>query len=196
MGAVQRYVLVYAAVAVPLSYLAGLEHFPLPPKSTVHVLIMLLVTEMVMFYMAGVGIWCSVKSRGSWRALVGTIGFGYGGGLLLYIILSPITAIIAGMGFAFLKFLAQSQGLNILNSINFGEVFLYVSWVTLAAFLIGAPFFCVKSAERWVGSVERTRIWKRWEYDDEDDRPRRRRRRPASPPPKRRVADDDDIPVV
>jgi hypothetical protein len=196
MGAVQRYVLVYAAVAVPLSYLAGLEYFPLPPKSTVHVLIMLLVTEMVMFYMAGVGIWCSVKSRGSWRALVGTIGFGYGGGLLLFIILSPVSLFIAGMIFVLLRVLEQQLGLNIVGRVNFGEAFLYGSWALLTAFLIGVPFFCVKSAERWVGSVERTRIWKRWEYDDEDDRPRRRRRRrPASPPPKR-VADDDDIPVV
>src|SRR5262249_32384404 len=147
MGAVQRYVWAYAAVAVPLSLLAGLDQQP--PKATIDVLISLVVTELVMFYMAGVGIWCSVKGRSSWRALVGTMAFGYGGGLLLFIFLSPVILILAALGFLLLKTLEQRLGLNVLSRINFGDLFLYGSWAVMTAFFVGVPLWCVAAAEKW-----------------------------------------------
>src|SRR5947209_19083926 len=56
---------------------------------------MLGVTVLAIFYVASCGIWWSVRSKSSWRALLGTLGVTYVGGLVLYCVVSGIAWFIA-----------------------------------------------------------------------------------------------------
>jgi hypothetical protein len=201
LGAAQPYLLAYA---VPALALAALAH----PVALLAVGIGLGVTELAMFFLGGAGIWCSVKAKGSWRALLGTLGWGYLGGFLLYCIASPVILIVALAFYAAVsmidKYLGTSGAAALGSFKGFFSNFFLASCVVMVCAFFGAAWLFIKSAEKRVAMVERTRIWKSWEYDG--DRPRRRRRiadprglpthERKKPPLVQPVGDDDDIPVV
>ncbi len=88
MGASYVYLLAYAAPAVVLSVLGGV-------LALCWVLLWLAVTVLAMYYIGAAGLWASVRSRSSWRALLGTMAAGYVGGLAIYLGTTPILAIAA-----------------------------------------------------------------------------------------------------
>src|SRR5438046_6993230 len=103
MGASYPYLRVYAVPAVLLSLLGGVRSF-------VWTIIALAVTLLAMYFIGAVGIWCSVRSKSSWRSLLGTLGFGYLGAFLMFLVTSPIIGIVAFSVYMLLLVLYQIYG--------------------------------------------------------------------------------------
>ena len=57
------------------------------------VLLTTVVATLTMFYMGAAGVWSSTRFSSSWRSLLATMGIGYVGGLILWLITTPITFI-------------------------------------------------------------------------------------------------------
>ena len=91
MGACYWYLLAYAVPAVLLSALGGVGCLGWTA-------LWLAVTVLAMYYMGAVGIWCSARSKSSWRSLLGTMAMGYLFGLALYLLdaipVSILTAVV------------------------------------------------------------------------------------------------------
>jgi hypothetical protein len=143
-------------------------------------LLCLIVTTMAMFYMGGAGIVCSVYCSTSWRSLLSTMGLGYLGGLVLWVVTIPITAVVALFVFIFMLILSEMDtllGTTVASSIKAGTtttiVVFIASCLVLAGVFLGVPWWLLKKAEYRVSWEERVRVWR-----DEfwRDRPRRQRR--------------------
>jgi hypothetical protein len=144
-------------------------------------MLMAVVTTLAMFYMGAAGIWSSTRCSSSWRSLLSTMGIGYVGGLILWLVTTPITAIIGIL--LFLLFLALAaadaylgtQAASVAGQFSKGAswVGIMASCIVLAGAFLGVPWFFILNAERRVSEQERIRIWR-----EEDLRvPGRRRRR-------------------
>ena len=53
------------------------------------------VTVLAMYFLGAIGLWSSVRCKGSWRSLLSTLGFGYVGGFLVYLMTTPVLFILA-----------------------------------------------------------------------------------------------------
>src|SRR5439155_19378600 len=73
IGASLPYLIAYAVPALGFALLGG-------PGALFWVVIWLAVTFLAMYFVGAAGLWCSVRSKSSWRSLVGTLGIGYVGG--------------------------------------------------------------------------------------------------------------------
>src|SRR5438552_13359110 len=105
MGASYPYLRVYAVPAVLLSLLGGVRSF-------VWTIIALAVTLLAMYFIGAVGIWCSVRSKSSWRSLLGTLGFGYLGAFLMFLVTSPIIGIVSIIVYMLLMVIDQVYGMG------------------------------------------------------------------------------------
>jgi ABC-type transport system involved in multi-copper enzyme maturation permease subunit len=173
MRASYPYLRAYAIPAVGLSILGGVAAFA-------WTVIALPVTWLAMYYVGAAGIWCSVYSKTSWRSLLGTLGFGYVGGFLLFVITSPVMFMMSAVLFIFLQLLDQFLGTRATGVVGFGQfhkAFFISACLTLAGTFFGAAKFFLSQAEKRVADLERTRHWR-----DEPVRPGRlERRRKARP---------------
>jgi ABC-type transport system involved in multi-copper enzyme maturation permease subunit len=171
IGSAQAYVLAYAVPALLFAAVSG-------PVALVVSSIGLGVIELGMFFIGSAGIWCSVRSRGSWRALLGTLGWGYLGGMLLYFFSVPVILLLAFIVYVFLNILAEKIAPGRKNAFGtFGEFGLYfflLSCFVMVAVFFGTAWFFIKSGEKRVSQMERTRIWR-------SSTLHRRRRRIADP---------------
>src|SRR5207244_360304 len=82
------YLLAYLVPAAAVSWLGGLV-------ALFWVVVWGAVTWLAMYFVGAAGIWCSTRSKGSWRALLGTIGWAYVGGFVLFVVTSPVVTILA-----------------------------------------------------------------------------------------------------
>lgn len=173
LGASLPFLLAYAIPALVLSVLGGF-------LSLVWILLWLAVTLLAMYYIGAAGMWCSVRSRSSWRSLLGTLGWGYVGGFVLYGITQPVIWIVAGILFIFLKILDQVYQLGLTRAIGaFGDFFVaffVASCLVLAGIFYGLAWWFVADAEKRVSERERIRHWK----DEMLFRPRRRVEMPGA----------------
>lgn len=138
------------------------------------------VTTMAVFYMGAAGIWSSTRFESSWRSLLSTMGIGYVGGLILWLVTTPITVMVGIM--LFVMFTALKQADNLLGTQAAGAfstftggptLAIIASAIVLAATFLGVPWLFIVNAEKRVSELERVRVWR-----DEDLRiPGRRRRR-------------------
>src|SRR5262245_61229808 len=88
IGSSYLYLLAYAVPALGFAAIAG-------PTAFFWTALWLAVTWLAMYFIGATGIWCSVRSRGSWRSLLWTLGIGYVGGAFVYIITSPVIFLLA-----------------------------------------------------------------------------------------------------
>jgi ABC-type transport system involved in multi-copper enzyme maturation permease subunit len=172
-GASMPYLLAYAVVALPLSGLGGFLAF-------FWTALWLGVTTLAVYYIGAAGIWCSARSSTSWRSLLGTLGFGYLGGFLIFALTSPATFIIAAIIYIFLQLADRVYGTVFAQAVGgfgpFFTAFFIATCVALAIIFFFAARLFLSSAEKRISDRERIRHWK--------DEPFRRplRRRTASPP--------------
>ena len=156
-GAALPCLLGYALPAVVLSLLGGFQAF-------FWTVLWLAVTFLAMWYVGAAGVFCSVRSRTSWRALLATVGFGYLGGFIIYAATSPIIFIIALIIYIFLQLADNMYGLGLTKSVGpFGEfftAFFVASCLALAAIFYAAAWYFIANAEKRVADRERTRHWK------------------------------------
>jgi hypothetical protein len=107
------------------------------------------------------------------------MGLGYLGGLVLFVLSSPITVIVALIVALIMLLLAQLPllGPTVRASINAGlttEIVAFIaSCLVLAGVFLGVPWWFLRNAEYRVSWEERVRVWR-----DEfwRERPRRQRR--------------------
>ncbi len=133
-----------------------------------------------MYFIGATGIWCSVRSRGSWRSLLGTVGIGYVGGTIVFLLTTPVIAILA---FIILMLLAAADYFlqtdlfrtAVSGGAEFFTAFRIASCIALALLFWLMAWLLLGDAQKWVADRERTRHWK-----DEPLHlpPRRRRVRP------------------
>jgi ABC-type transport system involved in multi-copper enzyme maturation permease subunit len=172
MGACYWYLLAYAVPAVLLSALGGVGCLGWTA-------LWLAVTVLAMYYMGSVGIWCSARSKTSWRSLLATMGMGYLFGLALYLLDAlPVTILTLIVNFS-LYLIDKSAGTHLYNAANAGTVSSFFGSATFTAlscigmaliFLIISRLFLGR-AQRWIADRERTRHW--------HEEPVYRRARPA-----------------
>ncbi len=175
MGASYPYLRVYAVPAVLLSLLGGVRSF-------VWTIIALAVTLLAMYFIGAVGIWCSVRSKSSWRSLLGTLGFGYLGAFLMFLVTSPIIGIVAFIVYMLLLVIDQIYGTAATTLVGGWASFqntMYISaCLTMAAAFFGAAKLFLNMAEQRVSDLERTRHWKYEPKRPRLSRPRLARSRP------------------
>jgi ABC-type transport system involved in multi-copper enzyme maturation permease subunit len=150
------YLLAYAAPAVTFSALGG-------PLALTNTLAWLAATLLAMYFIGAAGLWCSARAKSSWRALLQTVGFGYGAGLaiagavgsvigfgVLVVLLLLTLGIdyLLGTGFAMLCVRSSAYFLRVFNLA--AAVGLVVTFWWLARYF-------VKNAQRWIADRERTR---------------------------------------
>jgi hypothetical protein len=174
INAARPYLLAYALPALGFSALGG-------PGALFWTLSWLGTTWLAMYYVGAAGIWCSQRSKSSWRSLVGTLALCYVGGFVIYAPLMLIVAILAY--FVLLLLMLIDMYLKLGAAGNFVAFFGYyvtafylTMCVALAALFFGLAKFFLRDAENRVGATERTRHW-----DHDPDRGQRYRRTPARP---------------
>jgi hypothetical protein len=113
------------------------------------------------------------------------MGIGYVGGLLLWVMTAPITAIIAFVLFLLFMALATLDAyLGTQTSVAakpFAQgmtwVAIMASCIVLAATFFGVPWVFIFNAERRVSETERVRVWREEDLHIPGGRRRRRYRR-------------------
>jgi ABC-type transport system involved in multi-copper enzyme maturation permease subunit len=172
MGASYVYLLAYAAPALVLSVLGG-------AMALMWVLLWLAVTVLAMYYVGAAGLWASVRSKNSWRALLGTMLAGYVGGLAIYLCTTPILAIAATIVGLMLMAIDKQLGTQLsvaAGSFQFDHrVFTVFTCIGLALLFWLMSRLFLSQAQRWIADRERTRHW----YDEPIYRRSRRRPVPA-----------------
>jgi ABC-type transport system involved in multi-copper enzyme maturation permease subunit len=169
MGASYVYLLAYAVPALVLSVLGGV-------MALLWVLLWLAVTVLAMYYIGAAGLWASVRSKNSWRALLITMLAGYVGGLVIY---APTSVVLAFLSFVIgLTLAAFDKQFGTQLSTAAGSftidhrVFSILTCIVLALIFWGMSRLFLSMALRWVADRERTRHW------HEEPVYRRSRRRP------------------
>jgi ABC-type transport system involved in multi-copper enzyme maturation permease subunit len=147
------------------------------------VMLTTVVTTLTMFYMGAAGVWSSTRFTSSWRSLLATMGIGYLGGLILWLITTPITVMVALM--LFLMFLALSQAdqyfgtqtAQVFKSFTGGPIIaIFASCIVLAATFFGVPWLFIINAEKRVSEQERIKVWREGELRTPGRGKRRMRR--------------------
>jgi ABC-type Na+ efflux pump permease subunit len=158
LAAARPYLLAYAIPAVCLSILGGLWAF-------LSTWLWLAATWLAMYYIGAAGIWCSVRSKGSWRALLGTLAFGYLCGAILYAFsLFPTLFItimlLVAVGIVQTVLNISLSGVQASTWDMFFNAFAAASGLCLAGMFWGTALLFLGAAEKYVGDLERTRHWK------------------------------------
>jgi hypothetical protein len=169
IGASVPYLIAYAATALPLALLGG-------GGAVLWILLWLGVTVLAMGYAGAAGLWCSVRSKTSWRSLLGTLAFTYLGGFVIYLVGSCPASILALLITLIIALLDPSWGGRGMAPRVFtmtGEVFSVAICIILAGAFVLAAWLLLRQAEYRVGVLERTKHWK---YEPPSPRPYRPRR--------------------
>jgi ABC-2 family transporter protein len=160
IGASYPYLRAYAVPAVLLSILGGIP-------ALVWTVVALPVTWLAMYYVGATGLWCSVRSKSSWRSLLGTLGFGYLGGFLLFLFTSPAIFMVSAVIFIFLMMVDAVLGTTATRVMGFGQfyqTFFLSACLVLAGGFFGTARFFLSLAEKRVSDLERTRHWRNEPY--------------------------------
>src|SRR5262249_20103263 len=110
-----------------------------------------------------------VRSSSSWRSLLATLGFAYGGGLITYCVVSPVVCFVSFFIMLFLMAVDALLGIGVAGGA--GRLFSWVqvaSCLALAVIFVIATIMLIRSAEYRVSILDRIKHWK-----DEPRRPRR-----------------------
>lgn len=168
------YLLAYAAPAVTLAAVAG-------PGAVLNTVLWLGVTLVATYFIGAAGLWCSVRSRNSWRSLLQTIVVGYLGVLLVYVLTSPVIGLLALLLALLLSLIDLAVGTS-LAAIWRGvwgtlvAMYATASAVGLVVIFWGMAQLFLRQAQRWIADRDRTRSWR-------PELPYRRRRAAARSQP-------------
>ncbi len=117
-------------------------------------MLMTVVTTLAMFYMGAAGIWSSTRCSSSWRSLLSTMGIGYVGGLILWLITTPISFIVALILLILFLLLKEADALLGTQAAglagNFAQgarwISIMASCIVLAGAFLGVPWFFIRNA--------------------------------------------------
>jgi hypothetical protein len=158
LGASAPYLLAYAIPALTLAPLGG-------AMAMVWVILWVGVTLLAMWFVGAAGLWCSVRSKSSWRSLLGTLGFGYVGGFLVFAVSSPAMFILALILVLALAIIDSMLNIGLMRAANAFGTYFYLTFqiavcVVLTVAFYGASWAFIYYAEKRVSDRERVRHWK------------------------------------
>jgi hypothetical protein len=135
--------------------------------------LMSLAGMLAMLYMGAAGIWCSARSTSSWRSLVATVGLGYVGGFVLWLLTTPITVLVGLIIFGIFRALSNADAVFGTQAAQAFQGFVGPSavWVigtiasaiVLAGVFLAVPRWLIASAEQFMATRDRVRHWQPWE---------------------------------
>jgi ABC-type transport system involved in multi-copper enzyme maturation permease subunit len=153
IGASYPYLAAYAIPALALSFVGGIAAF----LWTVGLLV---AAWLAMAFVGAAGLWCSVTSKGSWRSLLGTLFWSYGGACVLFVLALPLIFII------YLSILATLGIMDLMLQTNFarsfastGHGFILGSYAALLGIFEILRRWLLSNAEGYVADRERIRHW-------------------------------------
>jgi ABC-type Na+ efflux pump permease subunit len=156
VGASYPYLLAYALPAITLSFLGG-------GWALLWTILWLGVSLLAMGFVGAAGLWCSVRAKGSWRSLLGTVLIGYVGGFILYGVAWPVALIAFGVIWITLTLIdlinnnQTALGKSFAGTFNF---YLLGSCLALVLGFIGLTAYFLSDAQKYVAFRERVRHWK------------------------------------
>jgi ABC-type transport system involved in multi-copper enzyme maturation permease subunit len=164
IGASWPYLLAYAAPALALSTISGVA-------GVLFTVLWLGVTWLAMFFVGGAGLWCSVKSKTSWRSLLSTLGISYVGGFILFcfvffpacILSCIISMVLVLVDRILVNYLGMQKSFTAGGMGGLG--FAYDGFgIAICLLMAGAFALCawrfIVSAEYRVSVLERTKHWR------------------------------------
>jgi ABC-type transport system involved in multi-copper enzyme maturation permease subunit len=163
IGASYPYLLAYAVPALFFSIWGSL--LQASPAPFLWTLLLLGVTWLAMAFVGAAGLWCSVRSKSSWRSLLGTVLIGYVGGFMLYGVALPVAGIVYGVVYLTLLLVDLAMGHNpntglaSLFSRAGGAYVVATCLALIGGFLLAIKLFLV-TAQQYVALRERVRHWK------------------------------------
>jgi ABC-type transport system involved in multi-copper enzyme maturation permease subunit len=157
LAAARPYFVAYALPVVTLGMLIQADAY-------LWTLILLGVTWLAMYFVGAAGIWCSARSRSSWRSLLGTMGIGYLGGFALYLACTLPGGIVAAVLLIGLALMDEFFQIGLMRSAGnwlglFFDVFFLCSCLALALAIFLIARALLKYAERRIEERDRTRPW-------------------------------------
>lgn len=157
LAAARPYFLAFALPVVTLGLLIRADAY-------LWTLILLGVTWLAMYFVGAAGIWCSGRSKSSWRSLLGTMGIGYLGGFALYLACTLPGGIIAAVLLIGLALMDEFFQIGLMRSAGnwlglFFDVFFLCSCLALALAIFLIARALLKYAERRIEERDRTRPW-------------------------------------
>ncbi|HEV3117151.1 MAG TPA: ABC transporter permease subunit [Gemmataceae bacterium] len=158
IGASYPYLLAYAIPALLFSLWGGFEPFFMT-------LLRLAVTWLAMAFVGTAGLWCSVRSKSSWRSLLGTVLIGYLGGFFLLVVAFPVAGLLYLLILLTLFLVdvvtgnAGGAGFARTFSNYSGFYHVGVCVALIGAFLLAIKLF-LTTAQQYVALRERIRHWK------------------------------------
>jgi ABC-type transport system involved in multi-copper enzyme maturation permease subunit len=177
IGAGVPYLLAYAIPATAVSVL-----FWIAPRGwlgTFWTVLLLGVTVLAMAFVGAAGLWCSARSKSSWRSLVGTVAIGYGGGFFLLFIAMPLALMVFLVIALTLALMDTAYG-NQTNLARWfmgtGDFFMVCTYIALVIGFLLLVWYFLADAQKYIADRERTRHWK---HEPETRVPVRRRRVPV-----------------
>jgi ABC-type Na+ efflux pump permease subunit len=176
IGASYPYLLAYAVPALFFSIWGSL--LQASPAPFLWTLLLLGVTWLAMAFVGAAGLWCSVRSKSSWRSLLGTVLIGYVGGFMLYGVALPVAGIVYGVVYLTLLLVDlalghnPNTGLASLFSRAGGAYVVATCLALIGGFLLAIKLFLV-TAQQYVALRERVRHWKEEPRIYKRRRPRR-----------------------
>jgi hypothetical protein len=146
LDVLRPYFFAFAVPATLLAFWTGIDAF-------IFTLSLLLLTWTAMYYMAATGLWCSVRSKGSWRSLVATLATGYGY-LLVILFLIALVYLWASCGvFVFVIFLLKLMGVTLTFAVSI--ILSLLTSLSMSWFLWRASYPQLDKARAWVDEHER-----------------------------------------
>jgi hypothetical protein len=118
------------------------------------------ITWLAMYFLGAVGLYCSARSNSSWRSLLGTVVLGYGGGVLLWCISSPIGCIATAIMWVLAEIFRQVFDrtlVTVLTPIGYAVGWGTVFWLVAKSILMSAENAVAKRdriAPDWVRMIE------------------------------------------
>ncbi|MFL5244341.1 MAG: ABC transporter permease subunit [Gemmataceae bacterium] len=171
MGASYYYLLAYAVPALGLSVLGGF-------MSLFWTALWLAVTFLAMYFVGATGLRCSVRAKSSWRSLLGTLGMGYVGGFVVYLMTSPIILILALVVLLSMFLIDGLLRTSLVSAATGGGLARFLMAFKIAScaglaliFWLLSKYF-LRDSQRWIADRERTR---HWSEEPISYRPKRRR---------------------
>jgi hypothetical protein len=153
IGASYPYLFAYFVPAFVLCLLAGIG-------PAVVITFLLGATWLAMLFVGASGLWCSVRSKSSWRALLSTLGITYVGGFVLFVVSLPLIGIMYLLIYLTLYLLDQAFQTGISGAFAAsGGTFMLGSYLVLLGIFGALTYYFINDAEKYVADRERVRHW-------------------------------------